>query len=170
MGETVTGKGVPVQLSGTSYENDYGASIVLIRSMREGDEKMPVADLVKNPPTGNRKRSSHMDGDNVVASESGCSIIPVIESCDSRIVSADRTFRIPLDLDAPELCLQPVEDEEPLFQHVPYAHDELDHFKGLKRSDHAGDSANKAGRLERIDNVGRRHLLKQTAITMPFTR
>ena len=49
MGETVTGKGVPVQLSGTSYENDYWASIVLIRSMREGDEKMPVADLVKIP-------------------------------------------------------------------------------------------------------------------------
>ena len=50
MGETVTGKGVPVQLSGTSYENDYWASIVLIRSMREGDEKMPPADLVKKFP------------------------------------------------------------------------------------------------------------------------
>ena len=131
---------------------------------------MAVADLVKKYSTGNLKRSFHMDGDNVVASESGCSIIPVIESCDSRIVSADRTFRIPLDLDAPELCLQPVEDEEPLFQHVPNAHNELDHFKGLKGSDHAGDSANKSSGLERIDNVGRRHLLEQTAVTMPFTR
>jgi hypothetical protein len=47
---TVNGKGVPIQLSGTSYENDYGVSIVLVHSMREGDEKMPVADLVKKFP------------------------------------------------------------------------------------------------------------------------
>ena len=47
---TVNGRGVPVQLSGTPYENNYWGAIVLIHLMREGDEKMPAADLVKKFP------------------------------------------------------------------------------------------------------------------------
>lgn len=47
---TVNEKGVPVQLVGTEYENDYWASVVLIHFMREGDEKLSVKDLVKKYP------------------------------------------------------------------------------------------------------------------------
>jgi mono/diheme cytochrome c family protein len=47
---TVNPKGVPVQLRRTEYEADYWASVVLIHFMREGDQKMPVADLVKKFP------------------------------------------------------------------------------------------------------------------------
>jgi len=47
---TVNGKGIPVQLRGTEYYNDYWASVVLIHFMREGDQKMPVAELMKKYP------------------------------------------------------------------------------------------------------------------------
>ncbi len=47
---TVNSKGIPVQLRGTDYYGDYWASVVLIHFMREGDEKMPVASLVKKYP------------------------------------------------------------------------------------------------------------------------
>ena len=47
---TVNGKGVPVQLSGTKYYNDYWASVVLLHFMREGDQKLPMADLMKKFP------------------------------------------------------------------------------------------------------------------------
>ena len=47
---TVNRKGVPVQLKGTGYYNDYWASVALIHSMREGDQKLPVADLLRKFP------------------------------------------------------------------------------------------------------------------------
>ena len=47
---TVNKKGVPVQLKGTGYYDDYWASVVLLHFMREGDPKLPVADLVKKFP------------------------------------------------------------------------------------------------------------------------
>ncbi|ACO03091.1 MULTISPECIES: hypothetical protein [Persephonella] len=47
---TVNKKGVPVQLAGTKYENDYWASVVLIHFMREGDQKLSVEELVKKYP------------------------------------------------------------------------------------------------------------------------
>jgi mono/diheme cytochrome c family protein len=47
---TVNKKGVPVQLSGTDYYDDYWASVVLIHFMREGDQKMPVSELIKKYP------------------------------------------------------------------------------------------------------------------------
>ncbi len=47
---TVNKKGIPVQLSGTDYYNDYWASVVLIHFMREGDQEMPVAELVRKYP------------------------------------------------------------------------------------------------------------------------
>jgi mono/diheme cytochrome c family protein len=43
---TVNKKGVPVQLTGTLYADDYWASVVLIHFMREGDQKIPIAKLV----------------------------------------------------------------------------------------------------------------------------
>jgi hypothetical protein len=39
--------GGPVQLKGTEYYSDYWASVVLIHYMRDGDQKLLVADLVK---------------------------------------------------------------------------------------------------------------------------
>jgi mono/diheme cytochrome c family protein len=42
----VNAKGVPVQLQGTGYENDYWASVVLQHYMREGDQELPVSELV----------------------------------------------------------------------------------------------------------------------------
>ncbi len=47
---TVNPKGIPVQLKGTDYFNDYWASVVLIHFMREGEQKMSVTDLVKKYP------------------------------------------------------------------------------------------------------------------------
>ncbi len=47
---TVNRKGVPVQLKETGYYDDYWASVTLIHSMREGDQKLPVADLVRKYP------------------------------------------------------------------------------------------------------------------------
>jgi mono/diheme cytochrome c family protein len=47
---TVNRKGVPVQLSGTKYYDDYWASVVLLHFMREGDQKLPLGDLMKKYP------------------------------------------------------------------------------------------------------------------------
>ncbi|CAI9086272.1 hypothetical protein A7K93_09005 [Candidatus Methylacidiphilum fumarolicum] len=47
---TVNAKGVPVQLVGTEYENDYWASVVLLHFMREGDEKLPIKELIQKYP------------------------------------------------------------------------------------------------------------------------
>ena len=47
---TVNEKGVPVQLVGTEYEDDYWASVVLIHFMREGDQKLSVKELVRKYP------------------------------------------------------------------------------------------------------------------------
>jgi mono/diheme cytochrome c family protein len=47
---TVNKKGVPVQLAGSDYYNDYWASVVLLHFMREGDEKLPVAELLNKFP------------------------------------------------------------------------------------------------------------------------
>ncbi len=47
---TVNGKGIPVQLSGTKYYNDYWASVVLLHFMRDGDQKLPIQDLMKKYP------------------------------------------------------------------------------------------------------------------------
>ncbi len=44
---TVNKKGIPVQLKETMHYNDYLASVVLIHFMREGDQKLPVAGLIK---------------------------------------------------------------------------------------------------------------------------
>ncbi len=46
----VNEKGVPVQLQGTEYYHDYWASVVLLHSMRDGDQKMPVNKLVEKYP------------------------------------------------------------------------------------------------------------------------
>jgi mono/diheme cytochrome c family protein len=43
----VNAKGVPVQLQGTRYENDYWASVVLQHLMREGDHQLPVGQLME---------------------------------------------------------------------------------------------------------------------------
>jgi hypothetical protein len=43
-------KGVPVELIGTEYWDDYWASVVLMHFMREGDQKMSVAELVGKYP------------------------------------------------------------------------------------------------------------------------
>ncbi|MDQ7055489.1 MAG: hypothetical protein Q9M89_02935 [Persephonella sp.] len=42
--------GVPVRLTGTDYEKDYWASVVLIHFMREGDQKLSIQELVKKYP------------------------------------------------------------------------------------------------------------------------
>lgn len=47
---TVNAKGVPVQLKGTEYENDYWASVTLAHFMRGGDTKLSVKALVKKYP------------------------------------------------------------------------------------------------------------------------
>ncbi len=46
----VNEKGVPVQLRDTEYYNDYWASVVLLHSMREGDQKLPLDKLVEKFP------------------------------------------------------------------------------------------------------------------------
>jgi mono/diheme cytochrome c family protein len=43
----VNDKGVPVQLEGTEYYNDYWASVALLHFMRAGDEKLPVKKLIE---------------------------------------------------------------------------------------------------------------------------
>ena len=47
---TVNKNGVPVQLEGTEYANDYWASVTLAHFMREGDQKLDVKKLVKKYP------------------------------------------------------------------------------------------------------------------------
>ncbi|MDD5263157.1 MAG: hypothetical protein PHD76_15040, partial [Methylacidiphilales bacterium] len=47
---SVNAKGVAVQLKGTDYANDYWASIVLIHFMRDGDQKLPIKNLIKKYP------------------------------------------------------------------------------------------------------------------------
>ena len=46
----VNPKGVPVQLEGTPYANDYWASVVLLHAMRDGDPKLEVKKLVEKYP------------------------------------------------------------------------------------------------------------------------
>ncbi len=47
---TVNGAGVPVQLAGTGYADDYWAAVVLVHFMREDDRGLPVAELVRKYP------------------------------------------------------------------------------------------------------------------------
>ena len=47
---TVNNKGVPTQLAGTEYENDYWASVTLAHFMRSGDQKLSVKELVEKYP------------------------------------------------------------------------------------------------------------------------
>ena len=47
---TVNKKGVPVQLAGTKYANDYWASVTLAHFMREGDQKLSIKELVEKFP------------------------------------------------------------------------------------------------------------------------
>ena len=47
---TVNKNGVPIQLEGTEYANDYWASVTLAHFMREGDQKLSVKELVKKFP------------------------------------------------------------------------------------------------------------------------
>jgi len=47
---TVNRKGIPIQLRGTKYYDDYWASVVLIHFMREGDQKMSVPELIRKYP------------------------------------------------------------------------------------------------------------------------
>ncbi len=46
----VNANGVPVQLEGTEYANDYWASVTLAHFMREGDQKLSVKELAKKYP------------------------------------------------------------------------------------------------------------------------
>ncbi len=46
----VNEKGVPVQLRGTEYYDDYWASVVLLHSMREGDQTLPINKLIERFP------------------------------------------------------------------------------------------------------------------------
>jgi hypothetical protein len=47
---TVNRSGVPVQLKGTAYADDYWAAVVLVHYMREGDRGLSVAELVRRYP------------------------------------------------------------------------------------------------------------------------
>jgi len=47
---TVNKKGVPLQLKGTAYANDYWAAVTLAHFMREGDQKLSVKELVAKYP------------------------------------------------------------------------------------------------------------------------
>ncbi len=47
---TVNEKGVPVQLVGTEYENDYWAAVTLAHYMRSGDQKLGTKGLVQKYP------------------------------------------------------------------------------------------------------------------------
>jgi mono/diheme cytochrome c family protein len=46
----VNKKGVPAELAGTEYRDDYWASVVLMHFMRDGDQNMMVPELVKKYP------------------------------------------------------------------------------------------------------------------------
>jgi hypothetical protein len=46
----VDGSGVPVQLAGSGYAGDYWAAVVLLHAMRDGDEKLPVPELLAKYP------------------------------------------------------------------------------------------------------------------------
>jgi hypothetical protein len=46
----VNARGVAVQLAGAHYENDYWAAVVLLHYMRDGDQKLPVKQLVEKYP------------------------------------------------------------------------------------------------------------------------
>ncbi len=46
----VNERGVPVQLQGTPYFNDYWAAVTLQHAMREGDEKLPLEKLLEKYP------------------------------------------------------------------------------------------------------------------------
>jgi len=50
---TVNKNGVPAQLEGTEYANDYWASVTLAHFMREGDQKLSVKELIKKYPYKN---------------------------------------------------------------------------------------------------------------------
>jgi mono/diheme cytochrome c family protein len=52
----VNALGVPTQLRGTAYEKDYWAAVVLLHAMREGDEKLPVKELVRKFPYPRSRR------------------------------------------------------------------------------------------------------------------
>ncbi len=52
----VNGKGVPVQLEGTPYYNDYWAAVTLLHSMRAGDEKLPIKKLMEKFPYERSKK------------------------------------------------------------------------------------------------------------------
>ena len=47
---TVNKKGVPLQLRGTQYENDYWAAVTLAHFMRDGDQKLSIKELVEKFP------------------------------------------------------------------------------------------------------------------------
>jgi len=53
---TVNENGVPIQLTGTEYENDYWASVVLIHFMREGDQKLSIQELIRKYPYEKSKK------------------------------------------------------------------------------------------------------------------
>jgi mono/diheme cytochrome c family protein len=46
----VNEKGIPEELRDTEYYGDYWASVVLLHSMREGDQKLPVRKLIEKYP------------------------------------------------------------------------------------------------------------------------
>ncbi len=52
---TVNEIGVPVQLQGTKYAEDYWASVVLIHFMREGDRRLSIGELVDKYPYVNSR-------------------------------------------------------------------------------------------------------------------
>ena len=47
---TVNARGLPVQLAGTPYAEDYWAGVVLIHFMREGDQELPIPELIRKYP------------------------------------------------------------------------------------------------------------------------
>ena len=53
---TVNQNGVPTLLKGTEYYGDYWASVALIHFMREGDQDLSTADLIKKFPYDTAKR------------------------------------------------------------------------------------------------------------------
>ncbi|WP_456403351.1 hypothetical protein [Hydrogenimonas sp.] len=53
---TVNRSGVPKELAGTPYENDYWASVTLAHFMRSGDQKLSVKELIEKYPYDVSKR------------------------------------------------------------------------------------------------------------------
>jgi hypothetical protein len=47
---TVNSRGVPIQLRGTGYENDYWSSVTLVHFMRDKDAKLPLPQLMRKFP------------------------------------------------------------------------------------------------------------------------